>query len=111
MISFEKMFPGWDAPKFKEWTYAIEEYFAVEGRRTINCDPGYVDNLKVVLMSGKGGGHMLSVAPGIWADLLLWYNKGWVAVPWAFPDFRDGTYFNDFLEMRKIFKREASSSG
>jgi len=106
MISFENLLPGWIGADFKKWTGAIEESFSDEhGHRRINLDPGYVDNLKVVLLSGKSGGHKVSVAEGIWADMLLWYNKGWVAFPWAFPDFRDGTYFDDFVKMRKMFKQ------
>jgi hypothetical protein len=105
MLAFEKLCPEWEAAKFKEWTYAIEERFAEGGHRIINCDPGYVDQIKVVLMSGKSGRHKIAVAEDIWADLLLWYNKGWVPSPWAFPDFRDGTYFEDFLEIRRMFKK------
>ncbi len=105
MVGFERLVPGWEASRFKEWTLAVEEKYSEGGKRSVNCDPGYVDNLKVTLVSGKPGGHKVSVAQGVWVDYLLWYNKGWQAFPWAFPDFRDGTYFDDFLKMRKLFKR------
>ena len=109
MLAFENIVSAWEAPRFKEWTVAVEERYSEGGHRRINCDPGYVDNLKVTLVSGKPGGHKVSAAPGIWVDYLLWYNKGWQAFPWAFPDFRDGTYFEDFLEIRKKFKKQVKA--
>ncbi len=106
MCAFEKLIPGHEAHRFKAWTAAIENRYLREGKRSVNLDPGYVDQLKVTLVSGKVGGHKVAVAPGVWVDYLLWYNKGWNALPWAFPDFRDGTYFSEFTEIRKKFKEQ-----
>ena len=55
-------------------------------------------------------GNKIAIAPNVWADFLLWYNKGWVAHPWAFPDFRDGSYFETFNKMRKKFKAQVKTS-
>lgn len=108
MLAFENLVPACDAAHFKGWTSTIEERYGDEqGRRRVNCDPGYVDHLKVTLISGKHGGHKVAVAKDVWVDVLLSYNKGWVAFPWAFPDFRDGTYFDDFSTIRKMFKKAA----
>jgi hypothetical protein len=105
MLAFERLVPASDAAAFKGWTSAIEERFGDgRGNRRVNLDAGYVDNLKVALISGKHGGHKVAIADGIWVDVLLSYNKGWTAFPWAFPDFRDGTYFDDFSAIRKAFK-------
>ena len=103
-VSFEKLVMPSKAVEFKGWTSEIEDEHRMDGRRTVNLDPGYLDSNKVVLVTGKHGGHKIALAPGVWADLLLWYNKGWQALPWAFPDFRDGGWFDTFIGMRKIFK-------
>lgn len=108
ILSFEKLVPAHEANAFKAWTSKVEEGFSSEGRRKVNIDPGYVDNLKMVLVSGKCGGHKICTAPGVFVDYLLWYNKGWQPFPWSFPDFREGTYDDELASIRKIFKEQAA---
>lgn len=109
-VSFEGLASPDDAARFKVWTREAEDLFREGGRRTVNIDPGYVDANKVVLLTGKHGGHRIALAQGIWADLLLWYNKGWVALPWAYPDFKDGRLFPLFTKMRDRFKEQLRCS-
>jgi hypothetical protein len=109
-VSFEKLMRAADSRGFKSWTNAIEEKYSRDGKRVVNLDAGYIDANKVVLISGKHGGHKIVTADGIWADMLLWYNKGWDPLPWAFPDFRDGGYFQLFTAMRKKFKEQVRMS-
>lgn len=104
IVSFERMIAADELPKMKSWTRAVEEAFRVDGRRKVNIDPGYVDYHKVILGSGKGGGHMVLIGGDVFADVLLYYNKGWQPLPWAYPDFKDGTYFEELAEIRKRFK-------
>jgi hypothetical protein len=105
-VSYERLVRGEDAAKFKSATSAVEDKFRVDGKRRANVDAGYIDANKFVLMTGKHGGHKIAVANGVWADLLLWYNKGWEAMPWAFPDFRDGGHFETFVKMRRRYKEQ-----
>ncbi|MBN1282333.1 MAG: DUF4416 family protein [Proteobacteria bacterium] len=107
-VSFAKIVPGEAAAGFKQFAQEIECRFSAEGRRIVNIDPGYLDQSKLVLLSGKYGGHKVALAPGVYADVLLWYNKGWQPMPWAFPDFRDGSLFLLFTKMRLAFKRQRS---
>lgn len=105
-VSFAKLVSPHISAEFKAWTKEIEDRFGSDGRRLVNIDPGYLDANKVVLITGKHGGHKIALAPDVWADFLLWYNKGWVALPWAFPDFRDGSFFPLFAKMRRRFKQQ-----
>ncbi len=104
IVSFENNISADGLPKLKMWTKDIEDKYRVGDKRTVNLDPGYVDLHKVVLGSAKGGGHMIMVGEGVYADMLLYYNKGWQPMPWAYPDFKDGTYSEELEEIRKIFK-------
>lgn len=106
-VSFEKLVEPSMAAGFKEISKGIEGRFMKGRSRSVNIDPGYLDANKVVLVTGKHGGHKIALLPGVWADMLLWYNKGWVALPWAFPDFRDGRLFPLFVKMRRRFKEQA----
>lgn len=105
-VSFERLVPPDTAGKFKGWTKEIEGCFVHNGRRTVNIDPGYLDANKVVLITGKHGGHRIALSSGVWADILLWYNKGWTPLPWAFPDFCDGRFFEVFSAMRARYKSQ-----
>lgn len=104
-VSFEKLLLPYRALEFKSYAKEVESKFSVDNKRKVNVDPGYLDANKVVLITGKHGGHKIALGEGVWADFLLWYNKGWVALPWAFPDFRDGSHFDTFMKMRRKFKQ------
>jgi len=104
IVSFEKVVSAGKLPEIKARTREIEDKYRVDGKRTVNLDPGYVDLHKVVLGSGKGGGHMIFVGQGVSVDMLLWFNKGWQPLPWAYPDFKDGTYFKELEDIRSKLK-------
>lgn len=108
-VSFEKLRPPDEAREYKRLGAEVESLFVINGKRSVNVDPGYLDANKVVLVSGKGGGHKIALAAGVYADMLLWYNKGWQAFPWAFPDFRDGSLFSIFVQMRRSYKASIRS--
>jgi len=108
IISFENLKPAYTADEFKGWAEEVEKQFTSDEKRRVNIDPGYVDNLKTVLVSGKCGGHKICSSPGVFVDYILWYNKGWQPFPWSFPDFKDGTYDEDLVNIRRIFKEQAA---
>lgn len=106
-VSFEKLLEPELLGDSKLWCANIEDKFRVDGKRRVNLDPGYVDYHKVVLASGKYGGHKIAIGNGCWADFIMMYSKGkWLPMPWCFPDFAQGTYNDDLLEIRRIFKAE-----
>lgn len=107
-VSFGENVESYEAVNFKSWSKEVEERFMKDERRAVNIDPGYLDANKVVLITGKHGGHKIALAKGVFADMLLWYNKGWAALPWAFPDFRDGRLFPLFTKMRTKYKSQTS---
>lgn len=84
-------------------------------RRTVNLDPGYVDCWKVVLASFKAAGHKVYLSRGVFADPVLWYERGMFRpMLRGFPDFATGRYDRDLLRIRSLYlerlrRREASS--
>ncbi|MFH1829870.1 MAG: DUF4416 family protein [Pseudomonadota bacterium] len=105
-VAFEKLAHPEEAKDYKTYGIEVESRFKDGNKRRVNIDPGYIDANKVVLISGKHGGHKIAIAPGAYADMLLWYNKGWEAFPWAFPDFRDKSLFPTFVKMRTAYKAQ-----
>ena len=106
-VSFERLVHPKDLAIIKIQTNGIEEEVAVEGRRLVNIDTGYMDYDKVVLASAKYNGQKIYLDHGIWADLTLHYeNKSFDPYPWSFPDFKSGVYNEVFLEIRKRYKNQ-----
>jgi hypothetical protein len=106
-VSFEPLILPNAIAKIKIQTNEIEEKVAVDEKRKVNLDPGYLDYDKVVLASAKYNGNKVYLDHGIWADLTLHYEKGrFDPYPWSFPDFRARLYDEVFLRIREIYKKQ-----
>jgi hypothetical protein len=93
-------------PDAKRGCIELEKAYLQDGKRTINLDVGYLDHHKIVLASTKGAGHKIYLDQGIYADFVARYSDGtYCAMPWAFPDFKDGRYSSDFLKLRALLKQ------
>ncbi len=78
-------------------TNAIEQRYAVGGKRQINIDPGYLLRSRFILATGKNYAHRVYIGQGIYADLTLIYQKGaYRKLPWTYPDYAD-TEMRTFL--------------
>ena len=103
-LSFEELISPGDLASIKAATNRIEDSSREGAGRRINLDPGYMDVYKVVLASAKFQGPKIYIGDGIYADPTLYYDKGWKAFPWGFPDFVDGRYDVALTEIRRLFK-------
>jgi hypothetical protein len=105
IVSFAKNLPPEILPKSKKWTAKVENKFRQNGKRQINIDAGYMDFGKVVLASGKTGGHKISLTKNCYADMIMDYQKGsFHPMPWCFPDFASGVYNKALIEIRSLLK-------
>ena len=110
-VSFSNLIPPDRLAEIKLRTNEIENELAVDNKRKINLDPGYLDTDKFVLASGKYHGFKIYLSDGIWADMTLHYEKGkFSAMPWSFPDFRSGAYNEVFIRIREIYKRNLNAT-
>jgi len=86
-------------------TGEIEDRFAVEGRRRVNLDPGYLDLGKLVLASLKEAPDKIHMGDGVWAHVCLQFRDGKFTAPdHSFPDFKDGRFDELMLEARELYK-------
>lgn len=93
-------------------TGRIEDELAVDGRRRVNLDPGYLDAGKLVLTSLKEAPDKIYLGRGVWAHTCLRYRfGGFVAPDHSFPDFRDGRFDAFMLEARALLKRLLHEAG
>lgn len=90
----------------------IEDELAVDGKRKVNLDPGYIDYNKVILASAKYNAQKIYLDLGIYADPTLWYENGaFQSYPYSFPDFKTGQYDQAFLHIRALFKGQLRRRG
>ena len=103
-FAFDELISPDDLADIKRFTNALEEELSLHPKalvpRPVNIDPGYLTPAKLVLASMKDFSHRICLDRGVYAEVTLLFNKGWQTLPWTFPDYASGCYF-DFLDSAK----------
>lgn len=90
----------------------LEDNLALDKKRRVNFDAGYLDHNKVVLASAKAAGQKIYLGRGIYADLAGRYRSGrYQPFEWSFPDFKDGRYDRELLSIREKYLSQLKNSG
>ncbi len=80
----------------------VEKRFSVDGNRTVNIDPIYLDDYQVVVASKKDKGSRIYLGKGVFAELELLYHHGsFQPLIWTYLDYKDNIPF--FNEVRKYY--------
>jgi Domain of unknown function (DUF4416) len=96
----------------KLFTNRVEQGLAVDEKRTMNIDPGYLTAARIVLASTKDFSHRLYLGKGIYGEVtLVFEKKDFRALPWTYPDYRSEDYLSYFRELRKVYIAQSASSG
>jgi hypothetical protein len=104
LLAFERLYLPTLIVAMKLECNEIEASFSLYGKRTVNLDAGYLDHNKVLLASAKDAGQKIYLDRGIYADLSGRYKAGkYRPFEWSFPDFKDGRYDEELLEIRKQY--------
>jgi hypothetical protein len=106
-IAFARLIQPDELPSIKLEAIALEAAFAVDGRRTVNLDPGYLCAGKMVLATTKNQQHRLYLGQGIYAEVALRYRAGaWQPWEWTYPDYRSPEYAQAFTDIRRLFMKQ-----
>ena len=91
--------------ELKKFSMKLEDTHRVNGNRTVNIDPLYLEEFQVVVATSKYRGSRIYLYDGIYADLeLLYYNGSYQPMVWTYLDYKNHIpYFNN---TRKIFFRK-----
>jgi hypothetical protein len=82
----------------------LEKRLADQGRRRVNLDPGLLGPGSLTLASSKPSPHRLALAPGIFAEVTLLYQRGeWKALPWTYPDYASQPISDILLCLRRRY--------
>ena len=103
-LSMEKLIRPEALPDIKLATNEIEQKSALDGKRQINIDPGYLAKAQLILATGKGFAHRPYLRDGIYADLTLVYQgKKFCALPWTYPDYADEKQLSMLIKIREKY--------
>ncbi|MFP3984053.1 MAG: DUF4416 family protein [Desulfurivibrionaceae bacterium] len=112
IISFKDLMNPAEIVERKLRCNDLEDTLALENKRRVNLDAGYLDHNKVVLASAKAAGQKIYLGRGIYADLAGRYRSGrYQPFEWSFPDFKDGRYDRELLLIRKEYLRQLKNRG
>jgi len=90
MFAFQSLIEQSELATIKTETNRIEDQYALNEKRLVNIDPGYLALERFVLASGKNFTHRIYIGQGIYADLTLIYQRGtFEKLPWTYPDYAD----------------------
>jgi len=110
--TFAPLIPRDALVRIKRETNEIEEQCAVEGRRRINIDPGYVCAEHLILATTKGYNHRPYLGEGIHADLTLIYRDGaFRPLEWTYPDYASPQIREIMQGIRKRYLQELQEGG
>jgi len=98
-------------PAIKVWTNGIEEKYMINNKRSVNIDPGYITQAKLVLATTKNYSHRIYLGKGIYGDVHLHYQRGeYHPNPWTYPDYADARNIMFFKQIRDDYLKQLVSS-
>ena len=104
MLAFTDFIRQNDLVDIKMKTNAMECGYAVDGKRRVNIDPGYLVHERFVLATGKNYSHRIYLDQGIYADLTLVYRRGaFESLPWTYPDYAHHRLMSFLERVRKKY--------
>jgi len=96
---------------FKLWAMGVERLFSCQGKRSINLDPGYVDESHLILASSKKRGGRFYLGGGVYAEMeYLFLYGGFRPLYWTYGDYRDKKVIAFFEEVREDFLEELKTA-
>jgi hypothetical protein len=104
IVAFGNLIRAESLTEVKRTTNELELTWAMEGRRRVNLDPGYVSLGKLVLATTKDYSHRIYLGQGIYAEVTLRYEHGhFRAWEWTYPDYASARYLEIFGEIRRFY--------
>ena len=106
-FSFKDLIEAGELPTAKRRTNVLEEEYrdASTGGRRINIDPGYLEQVKVVLASTKNFYHRIYLGQGVFGEATMHYRgKAYQFFPWTYPDYKSKDCLRFFLKVRELYR-------
>jgi len=106
-ISFKSLRLPEKFVSIKLFCVKLERKFASKGKRTVNIDPGYINEAKLVLTTTKDFSHRIYLGKGVFAEVTLSFKEGnFHHSLTTFPDYRTDLYKSIFNSIRKTYRQD-----
>jgi hypothetical protein len=106
-ISFKNLIYPDELVKIKHKTNNLEDKLRINGKRSINLDPGYLTLNKLVLASRKDASWRVYLGEEVYAEATLrFFGGSFCAFEYTYPDYKTEAYISIFNEIRKIYKSQ-----
>lgn len=97
--------------RYKLDSQFLELRYLQEGRRRLNCDPGFLTLYQLSLLSTKAYSHRNYIAEGIYTETtLIARGKRFEPLPWTYPDYKTPEALEFFAEGKQILKKMLAGS-
>ncbi len=97
--------------EIKWGTHHLEQSLAIDGRRAINLDPGYIHASQFVLASTKHWANRIYLKDGIYAEITLMYIHGaFQPLPYTYPNYADPEYRKVLEQIRAEYLKKRNRS-
>ena len=104
ILSFEELIYPTEIVNIKLKTNAIEKKLSINGKRKINIDPGYINQVQFVLASTKFWGNRIYLKNGIYAEVTLMFLNGkFHALDYTYPNYKDREYQEELEKIRRMY--------
>lgn len=111
-ISFSNLVQPDSLSSIKERTNEIEKEWMVDGKRSINLDPGLLSDASVILATTKNRAHRIAIGRSLYAELTLIYqNRRFESFPWTYADYRSEKVESVLYGFRKRYKELRKLAG
>jgi hypothetical protein len=109
--SFERLIGPESLPDIKNSTRQLEADFFEKSKRTINIDPGYLEESKLVLASTKNFSHRIYLRDNIWAEVTMRYVRGkFVKHDWTYPDWSQDLAIEFLMKVREKYRKQLEAN-
>ncbi|MEA3489077.1 MAG: DUF4416 family protein [Candidatus Omnitrophota bacterium] len=107
LICFKKLVNKEQFYRIKLATNNIEDRARERGNRTVNIDPGYIAEAKLVLWTTKDYTHRIYIGKSIFAESTLFFEDGtFKSWPWTYPDYASPELTDYFKWVREIYMKD-----
>lgn len=104
LLSFTRLIHPLQLSVAKRITNSIETKFALEGKRRVNLDPGYIHHAQFVLASTKHWANRVYIGNGIYAEITLMFVNGQLTpLQYTYPNYKDREYIDELMKIREQY--------
>ena len=101
LVCFAERIDPAELAAVKAQTMALERAMSREGCRRANIDPGLLSIESLVLATTKCAGHRICIAPQLYAEVTLLYQRGrYRPLEWTYPDYQGDAVQRFLLDVR-----------